>query len=639
MPRCVIWDIKQQQCQNQIAILCHCRIAGRCPGSVSCWQTSLRPQLVRPPSQVHTRQEELAVQCHCSQAKVWEATSDLWRHSNSLNSQFQADQMDGCRMSLTAFSPNIISLDAPSLGHVLVPSLSGPKTPFLQPKMILCNHSARSTPSLACSTAVMHTGPGTLAQNLQIMSLSKLLPSDGSTSAKCSMMESSQCGLLCRDTCCTLLCSHFLTTWASLLLNLLRFWQQTTTTSFNDCVQHNGQQPSRSSPMFPWHHGWPTLGTTHRPYPGKEPLWQVTQQLHSPGPQFFLSPPIQDAERSFVCSHRVVQNGARNVGQFDHMRTCQRHSFLPSPWPCLSQWRIWQGMHPSQESLLHHCPSSHQVQMFSWHQERGPALVNQQVSPQAQQGDLSWRGAPEVARPGPLTAQPSPSSPSIHHLSLPATWCISLEPSSSYLWSNSTPKEVVFQSVYLFVSISLKWISKEFHDVFCCSCFLLLVWVQSCFAMTCSNLPCGQWGAAVPHRVSFEVSFKTALGHRWLQFTLMMLIFELTKNQIAIKASAIAFIQQTNSSFNGHSCSKENIPIPMSRIGFWMVTPMRMPAPATAVKLVKVLSGCTSQRRDDHCRMNNPPKANFRRTTFLYGVGPMTLKITHRRVIKVISSN
>jgi len=33
---------------------------------------------------------------------------------------------------------------------------------------------------------------------------------------------------------------------------------------------------------------------------------------------------------------------------------------------------------------------------------------------------------------------------------------------------------------------------------------------------------------AVPHRVSFKVSFETVSGYRWLQFTLMTLIFELT---------------------------------------------------------------------------------------------------------------
>ena len=72
----------------------HCRIAGRCPGTVVCWQTSLWTQFVRPPWQVHTTQEELASQCHCSQTKVWEATSQLWRHPNSLHSQFQTDQVD-----------------------------------------------------------------------------------------------------------------------------------------------------------------------------------------------------------------------------------------------------------------------------------------------------------------------------------------------------------------------------------------------------------------------------------------------------------------------------------------------------------------------------------------------------------------
>jgi len=44
---------------------------------------------------------------------------------------------------------------------------------------------------------------------------------------------------------------------------------------------------------------------------------------------FFL-PPIQDAECSFAYPHRLVQNGARNIGEFDHLWTRQRHSFLPS---------------------------------------------------------------------------------------------------------------------------------------------------------------------------------------------------------------------------------------------------------------------------------------------------------------------
>jgi len=34
------------------------------------------------------------------------------------------------------------------------------------------------------------------------------------------------------------------------------------------------------------------------------------------------------------------------------------------------------------------------------------------------------------------------------------------------------------------------------------------------------------------NQVSFEVSFETASGYRWLQFTPMMLIFELTMAQL-----------------------------------------------------------------------------------------------------------
>jgi len=55
--------------------------------------------------------------------------------------------------------------------------------------------------------------------------------------------------------------------------------------------------------------------------------------------------------------------------------------------------------------------------------------------------------------------------------------------------------------LYLFASTSLKWISKEFQDVFYYSSFLMFICFQSYFAMTYSTLPYGQWGVAVPHQV------------------------------------------------------------------------------------------------------------------------------------------
>jgi len=163
----------------------------------------------------------------------------------------------------------------------------------------------------------------------------------------------------------------------------------------------------------------------------------------------------------------------------------------------------------------------------------------------------------------------------------PAPWHILLEPSSSHLWSNSTPKEVVFRFICLFVSTSLKWILKEFQDVFCCSSFLLFVCFQSCFAMTHSTLPCRQWGVAVPHRLASEVSFETASGYRWLQFAPMTLIFELTMmltNQTIIHEHSVIFL--VSSSRHTHEMLSsvivmsqtqlKNIGHSKSWLGFWL---------------------------------------------------------------------
>jgi len=56
---------------------CCCRIVGGCPGPFHCWQTSLWTQLVLPPWQVNTLQEELASQCSSSQTEVWEAQANF----------------------------------------------------------------------------------------------------------------------------------------------------------------------------------------------------------------------------------------------------------------------------------------------------------------------------------------------------------------------------------------------------------------------------------------------------------------------------------------------------------------------------------------------------------------------------------
>jgi len=143
----------------------HCRIAGRCPGIINCWQTSLWPQLVRPSWPVHTTQEELASQCNWSQTEVWETTSQLWRHSNSLHSQFQTDQVDDYRTSFLV-APQPYPPQRPIPWAQLSPQSTGTKDAGSSPEDLICNHSERSRPSLASPTATMCTRPYNTYTNL-----------------------------------------------------------------------------------------------------------------------------------------------------------------------------------------------------------------------------------------------------------------------------------------------------------------------------------------------------------------------------------------------------------------------------------------------------------------------------------------
>jgi len=203
----------------------HCRIAGSCPGIITCWQTSLRPQLVRPPWQVNTIQKELASQCHCSQAKVWEATGKLWRHSNSLHSQFQTDQMDDYRTSFLV-PPQPYPSWCPIHWAQPSPQSTGTKDTASSAEDIICNHPERSNPSLAFSTATLCTRPYNPYTNLQRV-YQNYSNKDRSTSAKCSTMESHTmgCSLVAPTALCSTVHSHYHNLSFPLKLILLRFWQ------------------------------------------------------------------------------------------------------------------------------------------------------------------------------------------------------------------------------------------------------------------------------------------------------------------------------------------------------------------------------------------------------------------------------
>ena len=62
--------------------------------------------------------------------------------------------------------------------------------------------------------------------------------------------------------------------------------------------------------------------------------------------------------------------------------------------------------------------------------------------------------------------------------------------------------------------------------------FVCLFPILFCNAML--NLTLWAMRVVVPHRVSSEVSFETVSSYRWLQFSLVMLIFELITT-IAVK--------------------------------------------------------------------------------------------------------
>mgnify|MGYP007080210313 CR=1 FL=1 len=196
----------------------------------------------------------------------------------------------------------------------------------------------------------------------------------------------------------------------------------------------------------------------------------------------------QGAERSYACQHHLVCTGTWNAGWLDQTRMSQCQPGLFPSQPSWSQWQNWQGAHSPQEGPLHHCPGSYLIQVRILHQGDGPPCVDQQVPPQSTARIFSLKRSHRSFAAG-FIQHPSLLLP----LSIclpkhpPANLMCSLEPSSSYLRSNLTPKEVVFWFIYLFASTSFKWISKEFHNVFYSS-FPSVYWVPISFWNDTLNL-------------------------------------------------------------------------------------------------------------------------------------------------------
>jgi len=157
--------------------------------------------------------------------------------------------MDDYRTSFIVFSLNLLPPDAPSLGHISVPSLPGPKIPFLQLKITICNHSEQSSSSLAFPTATVCTWPyNTYIKPLTI--LSNLLQQIArSTSANCSTMEFPRRGSTHGSTYWCLLCTLILTTWA-FLSSLSYFVSDNNQQQNLQIITHNGRLCTGSCPLW-----------------------------------------------------------------------------------------------------------------------------------------------------------------------------------------------------------------------------------------------------------------------------------------------------------------------------------------------------------------------------------------------------
>jgi len=246
--------------------------------------------------------------------------------------------MDDNRTSFIVFSLNLIPPNAPTLGHFPVPSLPGPKTPHLQLKIrfvIIPNGPLRW--HFQQPQCVQDPTNLTQTSNESI----KTTPTrySRSTPAKCSMMESPRCGLLYCGSYCALLYSHFSkTNWAFL--------------SRSPCfVSDNNQQhhlssisntmANRFSRLLPAPHDIMATQPWEQPTDltqAKDLLSRLCSSIIRRARTEFFHPKSKIQRGSLAYPHRLVQDGARNPGQFDHIWTRQRHPLVPSSQPCRSQW-------------------------------------------------------------------------------------------------------------------------------------------------------------------------------------------------------------------------------------------------------------------------------------------------------------
>ena len=321
------------------------------------------------------------------------AATQLWRHPNSLCSQFQTDQMDDCRQSLLVDSLNPVPPNSPSVWARLSPQSTGTKDaissaedvplwslwtvkPFtdisnihdvhkaLQPLHKTSNESVGNAPTRQIDPA----NHSTIESPRQVTNGPVVAPA-----AVCSALSFSQPELSFQAQICF--------------------------------VFDNGQQQNLQMII---HHD--------RLWTGPGPLWTselgTTWWLASwqttPGENAWSQDQSHQKEQcQSTDTCRMVQTWPQNDGWFDcHWK--QSHCY---PLPASPQWRHSRRDHPTQESPHHHCSSHGSQPPERVDHEEGAQLVDWAFSPQVQPSHFHPRPAHQNEARGLLNKNPGPPLP------------------------------------------------------------------------------------------------------------------------------------------------------------------------------------------------------------------------------------
>jgi len=290
----------------------------------------------------------------------------------------------------------------------------------------------------------------------------------------------------------------------------LRFWQQPTTNSSNDCPPWRSMCRTPSSLDLSIGNNW-WLASAWTP-PWKDVRCQ--DQTFSQRECFSRG---HDQQCHPTSSCRVDPTWQGNDGQFEcHLWQSQCNP-LPPPRHAnrtSQQWHL-QRSHPMQKGHHHHCQShGSQPPWFLDRGERSP-LLDLAVPSQAQPCHFYAGSAPACEAMGSLASK---WMPALHPFRLFDLLSLISDP----IWLQKRSCFGFYLSFCIHIS------QANFEGVPWCIfilSFLLFIWFWSYLQGAAQPYPTGNGDTA--HRVSFKVSFEKVLGYRWPQFTLTMLIFEL----------------------------------------------------------------------------------------------------------------